>query len=136
MIDEICSHHCGLSFCRFPRTRYVYGLLDRRNNDIFYVGSTFDLHKRLSQHLYTHQYVMGMIERGLFPLPLILLEFTTRCDNYSRQIERDIALQLRLQGHSAFGDDTQSRVTTFHWFDSLAEEQAHQFAILCEMWAR
>ena len=41
--DELttCSPPCPLLFCRVSRTWYIYGLLDRRNNDIFYVGSTF-----------------------------------------------------------------------------------------------
>lgn len=129
-----CRGRCMLSFCRRPRTRYIYGLLDRRNNDIFYVGSTFYLYDRFNDHLKNNQYVEGMLERGLFPLPLILLEFTTVCDGYSRQVEHDVALQLRAQGYSAFGDDTMSRATMFHWFDVLTEEQAHQFAVLCEMW--
>lgn len=130
----ICSHRCGLSFCRIPRTRYVYGLLDRRNNDIFYVGSTFELSERFTEHLRKNRYAVEMIERGLLPIPVLLLEFTTRCDSYSRQIENQVAQQLRAQGYSAFGDDTRCTWEFVDWFYILAEEQAHQFAVICEMW--
>lgn len=107
----------------------IYGLLDWRKGDIFYIGSTFDLHKRLGDHLRKHPYLVRMRERGLFPIPLVLLESTTRCDLYSRMVEIEIALQLRMQGHSAFGDDTIRQ-----WMYPLVEEQAHQFAVLCEIW--
>jgi hypothetical protein len=134
----ICEpqNHCGLSFCRVLRKRYVYGLYDRRTETVFYVGSTFSLARRFSDHMREHPYVQRMIERGEFPIPLLLLEFETQCDLYSRSVERDIARQLQEQGHSAYGDGTVSSYYSHPWFYHLVEEQAYQFSVLCEMWNR
>lgn len=82
-----------------------------------------------------NEYVLRMIERGLFPVPLVILVFETTCDNYSRAIECDVAFQLRSQGHSAFGDDTRMAWTIYPWFYILVEEQAYQFSVLRQIWA-
>lgn len=122
-----CEHQCLHSYCHTPRSRIIYGLYDARNNDVFYVGSTFDMARRFREHLRYHPYVQAMMERGLLPLPIVLCEFTTWCDVHSRLIEQDITRQLREQGHSAFGDDTSGGL---HDIYTIAEEQAWQLAFL------
>src|SRR5436305_10325298 len=123
------SHACRLSFCGKPRTRSVYSLYDSRTGDMFYVGSAFDVPLRFREHLRDHPYVQAMLSRGHFPLCFVLLECTTLCDRYSRQVEREVARLLRKQGHSAFGDDTTCTFTTDHWFYVMVEEQAHQRSV-------
>lgn len=134
--DQQCRRHhlCRLSFCGRSRTRSIYGLYDRRTRDIFYVGSAFDVIHRFGEHLRNHLYVQAMLARGHFPLCFVLLEFTTLCDRYSRQIELEVAKLLREQGHSAFGDDIKCTFTTDHWFYAMVEEQAHQLSILRDLW--
>ena len=114
--------------------RYIYGLYDHRTQDIFYVGSAFNVAQRFSEHLHNHPYVQAMLARGRFPLCFVLLEFTTICDRYSRRIEHDVAVFLRVQGHSAFSDDTKCTHTTDHWFYEMMEEQVHQLSALRDMW--
>ena len=81
---------CLLAHCNAPCPCVIYGLYDVRTNAIFYVGKTLTMPRRFQDHLRDHHYAQAMLERGLFPLPVILCEFTTWCDNYSREIEHDM----------------------------------------------
>lgn len=129
-----CEQHCVLAHCHSAHHCIIYGLYDKRAGDIFYVGKTINMTRRFSEHLHSHPYVQAMLERGLFPLPIILCEFSTWCDVYSRRVENAIAQQLREQGHSAFSDDTKCAWTLDHWFYPLVEEQAHRIAVLSDIW--
>lgn len=129
--EEMCSwsDRCRLPNCRIQTLRYVYGLWDAQLDNIFYVGSTFNLLDRFSRHLRENEYALKMLDRGAYPIPLLLLVFYTRCDEYSREIEHSIALQLRAQGHYAFGDD----IFVGH-YASIVDEQARQLQFLRDMY--
>lgn|SRR5487761_1346705 len=145
-----CEWECHTSYCGQPRQCIIYGLYDERTADIFYVGKTLDMSRRFADHLRNHWYIYFMLERGYYPLPIILCEFPTWCDQYARAIEHDIAQQLRAQGHSAYGDTTctdigymykngervsrRKRGIGYDEFYLLVEEQAQQVAALRAMW--
>jgi hypothetical protein len=105
--------NCSLSYCRKQRTRYIYGLVDPRMWDVFYVGSAFDALKRFTEHIRDEDtsklkaaWIQDILNSGSYPLPILLCEFQTVCDNYSRKTEYQIADTLRDKGYTALSDDT------------------------------
>jgi hypothetical protein len=119
MITERCKEiqqegrRCSKPHCGIQQKQHIYGLYDVRLSDIFYVGSTFYPGQRFADHLKSARAPVGtkslwlrdILESGSYPLPLLLYEFPTTCDNYTRHVERQIAKQLRLEGHTALCDD-------------------------------
>lgn len=99
-----CGFHSGV----------VYGLLDERVNNIFYVGSTIQAPgKRYSQHLgancranFREAWILSILAAGSLPVFLNLGEFQTDCEGELKDIERAIARELRTLGHTAICDTT------------------------------
>jgi hypothetical protein len=114
MISENCQEKTSYlkSHCLTERTVYIYGLYDVRLQDIFYVGSTFYLAERFSKHMqrakepynFKSMWLQNIIESGSYPLPILLHEFQSKCDQYARHIERETADCLRVEGHTAICD--------------------------------
>ncbi len=104
MISEGCLSSreagitCRLARCGSNRTQHIYGFYDVRLHDIFYVGSTFYPAKRFSDHMkgakkpYNTKslWLRSILESGSYPLPLLLYEFQTTCDGYTRDVEMNI----------------------------------------------
>jgi hypothetical protein len=103
---------CRFAHCGTFQVGYVYGLLDARIGDIFYVGSTFQAPGiRYSGHLHAKRltnfreaWILAILADGSFPVLLSLGEFPTECEHELKQIERAIAEDLHAQGHTALCD--------------------------------
>ena len=97
-----CGFHCGL----------IYGLLDERIGDIFYVGSTVQSPgTRYSGHLganrlynFREAWIMSILADGSLPIFLPLEDVETNCIQELHHIEHEIARELRIQGYTAMCD--------------------------------
>jgi hypothetical protein len=129
MITEYCQDKpkyggCRKASCLKERTAYIYGLYDKRLHDILYVGSTFYPGQRFAEHISSARepyntksfWLQAILESGSYPLPILLAEFQTMCDNYTRQVEGEIAAQLRVAGYTAIWDayEGPSAVVAYH----------------------
>jgi hypothetical protein len=110
------SRDCRNFHCYSFDTGYVYGLLDTRINDIFYVGSTVQTPgKRYSAHMggrqlsnFREAWILSILADGSIPIFLSLGEFKTPCVLELQAREKDTALALRAMGHTALSDDDRS----------------------------
>lgn len=101
--SDRCGYHLGC----------VYGLLDARIGDIFYVGSTVQRPStRYSAHMsakyrsnFREAWIMAILADGSLPVFLSLFETQTgECEQELREIENAIADDLRSMGHTAICD--------------------------------
>jgi hypothetical protein len=49
-------------------------------------------------------WLQNILESGRYPLPVLLHEFQTMCEGYTRHIDKEIADCLRAEGHTAICD--------------------------------
>ncbi len=113
-----CGYHLGC----------VYGLLDARIGDIFYVGSTTQAPgTRYSAHMHAkypanfrEAWIMTILADGSLPVFLSLFETQTgECEPELREIERAIADDLRTQGHTAMCDLTNPSLDRYRYLCPL-----------------
>lgn len=108
------SDQCKNARCGRFTFGYVYGLLDTRISDIFYVGSTVrSPGERYSEHMkgksvgnFREAWIMAILNSGSIPVLLSFGEFNTTCEQELQSIENQIALALRSIGHTALSDDS------------------------------
>lgn len=111
-LSERYNDTCHNEHCQTFSIGYVYGLLDARIGDIFYVGSTVKTPgTRYSEHMRASRltncreaWILSILASGSLPLFCSLGEYSTQCEQELKQIERGLADALQAMGHTALCD--------------------------------
>jgi predicted GIY-YIG superfamily endonuclease len=99
---------------------HAYGLVDPRNNDLKYIGETYDIKRRLSAHLYSKSnkdkvnWIKELKDLGLQPVIIILETYDTEDEALKAEVEliayyRYIGCDLTNQKKGGYGGGTGSK---------------------------